>query len=142
MSRVSTKRALYPANAGTASMEFALVGTAFLLLLLGCMDLGRYFIVQHSVRTVAAEAARAAIVLAGSTACPQLSLSSATIKGKVAPSVPFLDPASLILTVVPTCNVDGTTTITASSQYAFIFVVPVWNFLNGNIIEITKMTYL
>ena len=43
-------------------MEFALVAVPFLFLLIAAMDLGRYFITQHSLRTLTSEAARSAVV--------------------------------------------------------------------------------
>jgi Flp pilus assembly protein TadG len=39
-------------------LEFALVAVPFLFLLIAAMDLGRYFITQHSLRTLTSEAAR------------------------------------------------------------------------------------
>ena len=38
-------------------MKFALVAVPFLFLLIAAMDLGRYFITQHSLRTLAARSA-------------------------------------------------------------------------------------
>src|SRR3974390_2994097 len=47
---------------GTVSLEFALVAVPFVLIMIAGMDLGRYFITEHSLRTLAAEAARSAMV--------------------------------------------------------------------------------
>jgi Flp pilus assembly protein TadG len=46
---------------GVAAVEFAIVGTLFIILVLGIIAYGMYFSVTHSVQQVAAEAARAAI---------------------------------------------------------------------------------
>ena len=43
------------------TLEFAIVGGLFLLLLFGSMDLGRYYLVEHSLRTIVAETARYAV---------------------------------------------------------------------------------
>jgi Flp pilus assembly protein TadG len=48
-------------TSGVAVVEFAIVGTLFILLVIGIIAYGMYFSVTHSVQQVAAEAARAAI---------------------------------------------------------------------------------
>lgn len=47
---------------GATTVEFALILLPMLLLLLGCMEFGRYFWVQHVVSSAAAEGARMAIL--------------------------------------------------------------------------------
>src|SRR5271170_7549424 len=78
---------------GVTSLEFGVVALLFLTVLIGCMDLGRYYLVEHSLRTVVAEAAREAWI-------------NSSIKGTVNPTAysfgaitPFVDNANLTLTV-------------------------------------------
>ena len=45
-------------QAGTVSLEFALVALPFFLLMFACVDLGRYFITRTSLHTLTSEARR------------------------------------------------------------------------------------
>ena len=47
---------------GAMTLEFALVALPFFMLLLGAMDLGRYWYTVHALRNYSADAARAAFV--------------------------------------------------------------------------------
>jgi Flp pilus assembly protein TadG len=49
-------------NRGTTAVEMAIVANALLLLLLGTLEIGRYFFVSESLRHLVGELARAAIV--------------------------------------------------------------------------------
>lgn len=48
-------------NKGAAAVEFAILGSVFVVMLIGILAFGLYFTVAHGVQQVAAEAARAAI---------------------------------------------------------------------------------
>lgn len=47
---------------GTAALEFALVGTLFMIAVLAAIDLGRYFMVLQGLRTFVADAQRYGVV--------------------------------------------------------------------------------
>lgn len=46
---------------GAAAVEFAILGSIFIMMLIGIIAFGLYFTVAHGVQQVAAEAARAAV---------------------------------------------------------------------------------
>ena len=105
-------------QAGTASLKFALVAIPFFLLLIAGMDLGRYFITQHSLRTLTSEAARSALVYCyGATAACSLPVAN---KQTVEAKAPFLVAGSITLTASQTAPnpSTGVRTISVSAQYA------------------------
>jgi hypothetical protein len=146
MSRASNRRC-DPAlgQAGTASLEFALVALPFMLLMIAGVDLGRYFITQQSLHTLTSEAARLAVVNCfGLDACTyaQAVPTPSTVWAKV----PFLDRTQPLasLTVTQSRNVaTGVKTITATANYRFTFILPAWTGIaNLNpIVETTRLTY-
>jgi hypothetical protein len=129
-------------HAGTASLEFALVAIPFVFLLIAGMDLGRYFITQHSIRTLSSEAVRSIFIYCyGSTSTCQLPLiKQQALEAKV----PFLAQGSIVLNPPPAQTApdsNGIRTITVGVQYPFTFVLPVWTGLNGTISETTSFQY-
>jgi Flp pilus assembly protein TadG len=138
MSRASNSRRLWRlGRAGVTSLEFALVALLFLMLLIGCMDLGRYYLIVQSLRTVTAEAARAAQVnrfLIGPIDPTTAGITAIT---------PFIDNADLTLTVAQTgsVGVPGINQVTVTAAYAFTPWVPLWNGLEGTINESTVLWY-
>lgn len=62
MSRSGTSRRRALGRRGSLAVEFACVASAFLLLLLGSIEIGRYFFVSESVKQLVGELARAAII--------------------------------------------------------------------------------
>jgi hypothetical protein len=105
----------------------------FVFLLFGGLDLGRYFITQHSLRTLISEAARATLVACygSSIACPLPAASKTTVAAKV----PFLVPGSINWVTAsqsaPNANT-GVRTISITATYPFTFVLPAWVGLNAN----------
>jgi Flp pilus assembly protein TadG len=57
----SPARRFRAARAGTAAVEFAIVGPVLILLMLGMVTYGGYFLTAHTVQQLANDAARAAI---------------------------------------------------------------------------------
>lgn len=57
----SPARRFRAAHSGTAAVEFAIVGPVLLLLMLGMVTYGGYFLTAHTVQQMANDAARAAI---------------------------------------------------------------------------------
>jgi hypothetical protein len=120
-------RRLLLGRAGTASLEFALVAIPFLFMLIAVTDLGRYFLMQHSLRTVTSTAARSMLV-----SCYPLGPSCTSV---AAQSVPFLG------TISPTVTVDtANRKIDIASRYSFTFILPAWVGLNP--LQITDRTSL
>jgi Flp pilus assembly protein TadG len=132
-------------EAGTASLEFALVALPFTLILIAGADLGRYFITQHSLRTLTSEAARATLVYCYSQPkpCP---LTPALAQAAGA-TVPFLTaarigwPSGLHIETAP--DVNGVATISVTASYPFTFILPAWTGLNASspITESTTMKF-
>jgi Flp pilus assembly protein TadG len=131
-------------QSGSAGLEFALVAIPFVFLLMAGMDLGRYFITQHSLRTLTSEAVRATLVSCyGSTgACSLPSASKTTAAAKV----PFLTSGSVTWVTAnqtaPDANT-GVRTISVAVSYPFTFILPAWISLNANspITESTSFDY-
>jgi hypothetical protein len=136
-----------------ASLEFALVGLAFFMILFTAMDLGRYFLTVHSLRTLTSELARATMVWCarqdaqgltspGGPPCTlpaagAVSVASAKLK------VPFLvagsfaapAPSGTRSFISPT-----EASITGSAAYNFSFIVPWLSSVNPSLNPIQQTT--
>jgi Flp pilus assembly protein TadG len=125
-------------RAGVTSLELGIVALLFLMVLIGCMDLGRYYLTEHSLRTIVAEAARARLV----GAIPNGTISGPTTDSFAA-IAPFVNNANLIsLTVTQSPSfLLGVTTITVTGDYQFTAWSPIWSSLNGTISEQTVIWY-
>src|SRR5271166_3035750 len=80
-------------RAGVTTMEFALIALLFMLMVIASMDLGRYLLITQSLRTVAAEAARAAEAN-GTIFCQDCPTDA-----PYTAITPFIDDANLTLSV-------------------------------------------
>jgi Flp pilus assembly protein TadG len=120
-------------RSGAAALEFALVGGAFFLMVLGAMDLGRYFMTLHSLHTVLGNAVRAALVDQTFSGCP----ATAT---QVAAAAPLLQPSQITLCVART-SASGVNTITVTASYQFNFVLPNWVSSSGTLTDTTSVSY-
>ena len=103
-------------------MEFALVSLAFVMMLLGVIELGRYYFTAEAVRTITAEAARATLIYyrTHNGACP----SQDTIKTTALLKAPYLGSTGLILTVTCATDTNGAKTLQVSASYPFSTSVP------------------
>ena len=79
---------------GAAAVEFAIIGPVLVLLLIGILVYGGYFLLAHSVQQLANDAARAAV--AGLSDSERQTLASATLASEL-PSYGFLDPREVQL---------------------------------------------
>jgi hypothetical protein len=122
---------------GSTSMETALVFIPFMFIMIATTDLGRWFLTQHSLRTLSAEAARATMVAC--YAAGTCSLSS-TAKAQVQALTPFLASGSTTLNASQTV-VGGVRTITVTATYPFNFIFAPWTDLSGTITETTNLSY-
>jgi Flp pilus assembly protein TadG len=138
MSHVCNKPArLRLGRAGATTLEFAVVALVFLTVLIGCMDLGRYYLIEHSLRTLVAETARVA-------------QTDATLNGSVPTTssfaliAPFGAKAQLNVSQnsVPPPNITPSSIqITVTGTYPFTAWSPIWSSLNGTISEQTVIWY-
>ena len=118
---------------GTTSVEFALVGALFLALLIGTMEVGRFYLTQQSLREATAVAARRAMVDAAFSGC-------AAPLAEVAATTPLLNPASLTLCVTRTTSA-GLTTLTVDAAYPFAAVLPMLRLDRTRLPDRTTVTF-
>lgn len=141
MSCASSNPLRHLGRSGVTSLEFAIVAATFMMLVIGCMDLGRYYILEHSLRTFTSEAARSALAnsnlsATGGTMSTQTSLASMTA------IVPFLDPSLLTLTISQnSASISSKTVVNVTASYQFTAISPIWSALNGTITDTTQITY-
>ncbi len=123
---------------GATSLEFALVALLFMTVLIGCMDLGRYYLAEHSLRTVAAEAARMCLAYYNSNSGGDC---TALTQADYAAIAPFINNANLVVTVTQPSTVrsGGGKEFTVTAQYTFTAYSPIWTVLNGTISETTVL---
>ena len=79
---------------GAAAVEFAILGPVLILMLIGILVYGGYFLMAHSVQQLANDAARAA--LGGLSDTERHSLASASLASEL-PAYGFLDPRQVQL---------------------------------------------
>ncbi len=124
---------------GTTTLEFAITGGVFLVIMFAILDVGRYLAVKQSLDTVVALTARAAMVgtvTAGGT-CPG---SGVTLPTSITGSVPMLSTSHLCVAVT-SATTSGQTQTSVSAQYTFAFLLPAWRTLSSTISDSTSLTY-
>jgi len=139
---------------GATALEFAVIGTIFITLLLGVIELGRYYFTVQSLRTVAAEAARAYLIrsnldlIANPTRCQPVIATVTAADLEVAARTPILAVSRLTIdapvfesntplpTPAPTCT---TRRVRANVSYTFNFVVP---FLPATVPVLTATAFM
>ena len=114
---------------GAAAVEFAIVSSCFLLLLLGILAFGTVFIVYGGVQQLAAEGARASVAGLSDTERDQLARSY--IAGKL-PTYAYLDSRRLTVSTSSggtpantfTVAIDYDLSASAVAQFATIVQIP------------------
>jgi Flp pilus assembly protein TadG len=111
-------------NRGVAAVEFAVVGMMAISLMLTAIEVARYNIVAQSLRHLAAEAARNALVSVnrslGTGDCQPATVNQASLLQQV----PVLRAGRLELQVESTCpEPNSTGLVTVRATYDFTFVV-------------------
>lgn len=136
MSRVFNN--LFNDRRGVTSLEFGIVALLLLSLIIGCMDLGRYYIVTTSLRTLVQEAARRTLA-----ACPTYSATCASgvTPASVSSIVPFLDTSKLDEFTVLLTGGTAVIRITVTASYSFVPFTPIWASLAGTLTETSKLSY-
>ena len=93
-------------NRGATVVEFALVISIFLMLMLGTMEFGRVLFYWNTTAEATRLGARVAVVC---------DLNDSQIKTRMAALFPRLQPADITLTYLPTgCNVDSCQSVTVT----------------------------
>lgn len=131
-------------NAGTASLELALVLIGFLMLLLGTIDIARYLFTMQTVSFLADRAARAAVVNS-SFALGSVGESCPTVSGSTLPfTAPPFDPATTMCVLQnETASQSGGYVVTVTVSAPFTSVTPGLSALTGTsqITETLQITY-
>ena len=135
MSSASSKpnalRRLLGDSSGASALEFSLVLMPFLLLLVGSMELGRYYFTAENIRSLVAETGRQAVLnknFGGNGSCASLSDANKQIIAKKTPFVNWHD-----LTICVQNGVGpGTVNITVQASYPFSTPFPFISQLNSN----------
>ena len=122
--------------AGVTTLEFAIVGGLFFLLLFGSMDLGRYYLIKHSLRTMVAETARYAL------AHPSLP------DGPVGPTTagfptitPFIVNSATLTLLSNKRGMPGVNQISVTATYQFTPISPLWSLLAGPMTESMQLQF-
>jgi Flp pilus assembly protein TadG len=104
-------------EAGTTTMEFALVGAMFLLMIFAILEVSLYFFTSQSLQTLTSLVARATQAGTVNPGCP------ATIPTSLASQVPMLSLQSANICVTQ-ATVSGQIQVTVNSTYPFTFFSP------------------
>ncbi|MFC7478327.1 TadE/TadG family type IV pilus assembly protein [Dankookia sp. GCM10030260] len=138
------KRRRFPCGrGGTTSLEFALVGSLLMSLLLGSIEIGRYMLTLESVRTATAEAVRL-VILRGSQNMNAGIEPCANLSGNLAGAgaqAPFLRSASLIVTMNGCATQAGITTVAITVDYPFIFGIPLFGVASRPLTEAAQAVF-
>jgi Flp pilus assembly protein TadG len=121
-------------RAGVSTLEFALVGVAFLMFLLGGFDLARYIFTVQSMVAVMTQAGRYSLANPTWGPCGVDSWTG------IATVAPFLDSSQVNLCVLQTSGT-GLSTSTVTVTYPFTAVTPGLTALTGTITETTTYSY-
>ncbi len=131
------------AQAGATTLEFALVGSILLSLLLGSIEMGRYMFTVELVRVAAAEAVRLATLRGsqnlntGAAACSGLSGSLSGAGHRTS----FLEAAKLEVTMSGCATANGVTTVTIEVKYPFTFAVASFGTTSRPILETARALF-
>jgi hypothetical protein len=135
-------------------VEFALVLPVFLILILGIVDFGRYFFVQHTIQYATREGARFALVGKSTGGLDRTSSIVRVIKHYAAPAV---DPDDLSIAIFPVTDSYGDpdnwqdtqdaghpgAIMRVRTKYPLYFLTPIIGdfFSNGNLVVQAEATY-
>jgi hypothetical protein len=120
-------------TSGAIALETAFIVVPFFVLFLVTFDLGRFFVTQHSVRTLASELIRQTLIHCTGqptdSVCTLPSSGSSSIANAES-MVPFLASTAFVSTPTASRSIvgpsTGSMTISATASYSFEFL-PVWS---------------
>ena len=121
-------------RSGQALIEFALVVSVFMLLILGTFDVARAYLAYTGVTNAPREAARY-----GAAHCCASGWTQAAQQAGFNLAV-GVDPASLQLTIASSTGADTFTYVTVTGSYAFHSLTPLVRALMGDPINMTVNT--
>ncbi|MBP0465666.1 pilus assembly protein [Roseomonas sp. PWR1] len=125
---------------GSAGLEFAIVGGLFFVMLLAAVDLGRYYLTLHSIRTFAAEASRHGTVVM--TGAGTQTLSGADLVAAVGRAGILGGAPGVTLTRTQTGAGSGTSIrVQVSVDHPFTWVINVFGVGTTRFRESTDITF-
>lgn len=129
---------------GATSLEFALVGSLLLMLMLGASEAGRYMITLQSLRNATDEAARLVLLRGGANLNSGISPCTGlngTLSGTT-DRVAFLKAASVSANVTACSTAaNGMTTVFFSISYPFNFNVGYFGATNIQLVETGQIIF-
>lgn len=137
------------ADRGFATLEFAIVGSVFFVVLLAAIDLGRYFMTLQGVRAFAAEAERYGMVNmstsgTGTRTATCAQVLAATGRGGTVAGLVATSPGACVTRVQ--ASVGGgavaSVTVTVNIDVTFNFVIRVFGIGSPRIQESSSVTFL
>jgi Flp pilus assembly protein TadG len=132
---------------GATAVEFAFVGAIFVFMLLGVVEFGRYYFTLQSVRSLASEAARDALISANSAIFGGGNCTAQT-STTLTPNTSTIARYPLIRTTNPPLDATWTRTcgsasaaarVTVRIRYDFSFIVP---FLPASVAQMDETVFL
>ena len=148
-SRVSSRRSLRRDRRGVTALEFAFVGGAFIMLMLGVIECGRYYFTVQSVRLLTGEVARKAITQlnagivngggCGSVNGPVLIESLTSLTPLL--NEPVADWPTKSVAVVCPSGAGGVGTVRVDLSYRFNFIVRFLPSGNLTISDSTRLSF-
>jgi len=152
-SRASSRRSLRRDRRGVTAVEFAFVGGAFIMLMLGVIECGRYYITLQSVRLITGEAARKAITqlnstIVGGSACSTGAVTGSngvTLVNSLLTLTPLLNSANWTTapSITASCpaGAGGVGSVNVSLGYRFNFIVRFLPSGNLTISDSTRLSF-
>jgi hypothetical protein len=133
-------------TSGAVSFEFVIIFMTFFTIFLAVSDLARFYVTTNSVRTLASELVRQALIYCANQSQTTVCALPSTGPNSVATAeatVPFLGTSGFASTPSASRSAINATTgvmgITASASYNFSFMLPVWR---GTITQVAQNTQL
>lgn len=122
---------------GATALEFGLIGTIFCMLLLGGIEVGRYYYTYEAIRTIVAEAARQAQVNPSLSGCAIGTAINSTVTARSS-----LNVAGLQVCFDRTLTTNNSVSVVVvNATYNFAFVVPFFTNATRPMTETTRTVY-
>lgn len=115
---------------GVTALEFALCGPIFIMMMVGALDLSRYWFTAQSLRNAVAEASRKAMVDSTLTGCNPASLAG---------SRPGL--GNRLQLCITRGTVSGMSQLTVTGSTDFRFAIPYFGARDRSLREVTELRF-
>ncbi|QOZ52212.1 hypothetical protein [Bradyrhizobium sp. CCBAU 53338] len=133
---------------GAVSFELVLVFMMFVLIFIAISDVARFYVTANSVRTLSSELVRQTLIYCATQSQSAVCALPATGANSVATAesvVPFLSTSGFAATPSASRSAMNTSTgamsITASANYNFSFMLPIWRGTVSHVAQNTLAAY-